>query len=65
MELLEQIESYLKTTGIPPSKFGRIAVGDPRFVGDLRMGRRPRRRTHERIRAFLGEVGRSPEGLER
>ena len=53
MELLEQIETYLARTRIPPSKFGRVVVGDPRFVEDLRGGRVPRRRTCERVRSFL------------
>ena len=35
MELLEQIETYLVRTKTPPSKFGRMAVGDPRFVETL------------------------------
>lgn len=53
MELLEQVESYLARTKVPPSTFGRLAVGDPRFVRDLRSGRRLRRRTQERVRAYL------------
>jgi hypothetical protein len=58
MELLEQIETYLVRTKTPPSKFGRMAVGDPRFVDDLRSGRRPRRRTQERVEIYLaGRVG--------
>lgn len=55
MELLEQIETYLDRTRIPPSKFGRMAVGDPRFVEDLRCGRRPRNHTQQRVRAYLSE----------
>mgnify|MGYP001604167490 FL=1 len=53
MELLEQIETYLVRTKTPPSKFGRMALGDPRFVDDLRSGRRPRRRTQERVEIYL------------
>lgn len=53
MELLEQIETYLVRTKTPPSKFGRMAVGDPRFVEDLRSGRRPRRRTQERVKLYI------------
>jgi hypothetical protein len=55
MELLEQIEIYLDRTRIPPSKFGRLAVGDPRFVEDLRSGRRPRDRTRRRVLAYLSD----------
>ncbi|PKB25310.1 hypothetical protein B0I00_0504 [Novosphingobium kunmingense] len=53
MELLEQIEAYLERTRTPPSKFGRMAVGDPRFVDDLRAGRRPRRKTEARVQQYL------------
>jgi hypothetical protein len=53
MELLEQIETYLARTKTPPSKFGRMVVGDPRFVEDLRAGRCPRRRTQERVKLYL------------
>ena len=53
MELLEQIEAYLARHRMPPSKFGRLAVGDPRFVEDLRAGRQPRTATRERISRYL------------
>ena len=53
MELLEQIESYLARTKLPPSTFGRLALGDPRFVDDLRAGRKLRRKTQERVRCYL------------
>jgi hypothetical protein len=56
MELLEQVESYLARTRVPPSRFGRMAVGDPRFVGDLRAGRRLRRKTQERVRHYLTQA---------
>lgn len=56
MELLEQIETYLAQHRMPPSKFGRLAVGDPRFVEDLRGGRLPRAGTCERVRRYLVEL---------
>lgn len=63
MDLLEQIETYLAQTHMPPSKFGRLAVGDPRFVEDLRGGRLPRPRTCQRVRSYLtlkgGQANRS------
>ena len=58
MELLDQIETYLAQTRIPPSKFGRMALGDPRFVEDLRAGRRPRSTTQEKVKSFLSCSGR-------
>ena len=56
MELLEQIETYLERTKMPPSKFGRLAVRDPRLVADLRGGRHLRRTTEERVRDYLTQV---------
>jgi 2,4-dienoyl-CoA reductase-like NADH-dependent reductase (Old Yellow Enzyme family) len=53
MDLLEQVESYLAQTRVPPSTFGRMALGDPRFVDDLRAGRKLRRKTQERVRCYL------------
>lgn len=53
MELLEQVESYLARTRTPQSAFGRTVLGDPRFVNDLRRGRKPRQQTHERVLRYL------------
>jgi len=43
--LLGEIEQYIERHGLSPTRFGRLAVKDPRFVEDLRSGRSPRRRT--------------------
>lgn len=67
MELLEQIEEYLARNSVSPSTFGRLAIGDPRLVADLRSGRHPRRRTEERLRDYLndfeatGEINRTDQ----
>ncbi|WP_076071232.1 hypothetical protein [Sphingomonas montana] len=53
MHLLSTIERHLRRTGLPPTRFGREAVGDPRFVMDLRRGREPRQRTIDRVVAYL------------
>ena len=55
MELLDRIERHLEETHISATRFGRRAVGDPRFVLDLRAGRRPRRRTLERVERYLSQ----------
>ena len=60
MTLLERIEKHLKDHHISATRFGRRAVGDPRFVLDLRMGRRPRRRTIERLEAYLASIEATP-----
>jgi 2,4-dienoyl-CoA reductase-like NADH-dependent reductase (Old Yellow Enzyme family) len=51
--LLERIEKYLKSRRMPPTRFGRAAVGDPCFVFDLRDGREPRNATVQRVQAYL------------
>ena len=53
MKLLDRIERHLKETHMSATRFGRRAVGDPRFVLDLRLGRRPRRRTLEKVEHYL------------
>jgi 2,4-dienoyl-CoA reductase-like NADH-dependent reductase (Old Yellow Enzyme family) len=47
------VERYLRRSGMPPTRFGRECVRDPRFVFDLRKGREPRERTLRRVSAFL------------
>ena len=51
--LLHRVEKYLRATRTPPTRFGREALGDSRFVFDLREGREPRSTTVERVLAFL------------
>jgi len=53
VHLLRDVEKFLRQNDTPPTRFGREAVGDPRFVFDLRNGRDPRPRTIERVRAYL------------
>ena len=57
MTLLERIENHLRDNDISATTFGREAVGDPRFVLDLRNGRNPRRKTVARLEAYLSERG--------
>ncbi len=51
--LIRRIERFLRETGMPWTKFGRLAAGDPRFVGDLRNGRIPRPSMELRIGHFM------------
>ena len=53
MHLLREVEKYLLTSNTPAARFGREAMGDPRFVFDLRNGREPRPDTVRRVLAFL------------
>lgn len=53
MNLLREVEKYLRRNETAPTRFGREVVGDPRFVFDLRNGRDPRPATVARVMAFL------------
>ena len=55
MHLLGRVERYLRRSGTPPTRFGRDAVRDPRFVFDLRRGREPREPMLRRVSDFLDE----------
>ena len=51
--LLRRVERFLRETDMPWTKFGRLAVHDPRFVADLRNGRTPRTETEARVNRFM------------
>lgn len=51
--LLRRIERFLKRTGMSRSRFGRLAVNDPRFVFDLHNGRTPRPNAEARVEHFM------------
>ncbi len=53
MNLLRKVEHHLRRSAVTPSRFGRDAAGDPRFVFDLRRGREPRPATVARVIAFI------------
>ncbi len=53
MHLLREVEKFLRISDVPATRFGREAMGDPRFVFDLRRGREPRPVTVARVLAFL------------
>ena len=56
VQLLREVEKFLPRRDVRPTRFGREAVGDPRFVFDLRNGRDPRPQTVARVRAYLETV---------
>jgi hypothetical protein len=49
----QKIETYLGRTGMKPSVFGRMAVGDTNFVFDIREGRMPSLRLVEKVENFM------------
>lgn len=51
--LIRNIEKFLRQTGMPATKFGRLATHDPRFVLDLRNGREPRTGTERKVESFM------------
>ncbi len=51
--LIRKIEVFLRRTNMPPTRFGRLATRDPRFVLDLRNGRTPRSDTEKRVEHFM------------
>jgi hypothetical protein len=54
-----KIREFLDASKMPETKFGRLAVGDPRLIRDIRNGRELRARTIARIEAFLAEQRRA------
>lgn len=58
--LIRSIEKFLRQTGMPATKFGRLAAQDPRFVLDLRNGRIPRSGTEKRIEQFINSYEETP-----
>jgi hypothetical protein len=53
VHILREVEKFLRANNTPAARFGREAMGDPRFVFDLRRGREPRPSTVQRVKAFL------------
>lgn len=53
MHLLTEVEKFMRRCDVPPTRFGKEALGDPRFVFDLRNGRDPRPRTVARVVEYL------------
>jgi len=56
MSLLIKIDRFCRATRMPATKFGRLAVNDPRLVHDLKLGRQPRRKMVERVERFIAEA---------
>lgn len=63
MSLLHAIETCLRLTKVPPSRFGRESVKDPRLVHDLRRGRQPGPAMERRVRRHIeASIAAMPEG---
>jgi len=57
--LLRMIEKFLHLHDMPPTRFGRASVRDPRLVFDMRNGREPGDRMRRRIEHFMNNYRRS------
>ncbi len=53
MSLLHDIERHMDHHGLAPSRFGREATRDPRFVFDLRRGRGVGAEVHNRVERYM------------
>jgi hypothetical protein len=53
--LIRSIERFLRETQMSATRFGRLAVNDPRFVLDLRLGREPRPPVETRVEHFMNK----------
>lgn len=53
MNLLAEINAFLRKSHMPETRFGREAMKDPAFVHRLRLGTEPRAATVARVRAFI------------
>jgi hypothetical protein len=57
MHITRLIERFLRDQDLPPTKFGRLAAGDPRLVLDIRMGRQIRPVMELKLRHFISTYG--------
>ena len=53
MHINHHVERFLRQNNLSPTKFGRVAVGDPRLVHDMRNGREIGDRMANRLRDFM------------
>ncbi|MCZ0934968.1 MAG: hypothetical protein OXJ54_07280 [Gemmatimonadetes bacterium] len=58
-EFERRVAAFLRRTRLSPSEFGELAVGDRKFVGDVRRGRSPRLATADRVLAFMADWDRA------
>jgi hypothetical protein len=53
LDLLAEIETFLRSSGMGPSYFGKVAVGNSDLVKRLRKGRPILTVTESQVRAFI------------
>lgn len=52
-DILNLIEGFCKRHDMPPTTFGRKAIGDANLIDNLRAGRELRRATEARVSNFM------------
>lgn len=62
--LLSEIDVFLAESQMAPSTFGRKSVGDAKFIGRLRSGKRCWPETAQKARRFMQKI-RAIEAVER
>ena len=59
-KLLDEVEQFVTSTGMSPSRFGLEAMNDTKLVSCLRAGVCPRLDTADRIRDFMKKHSKGP-----
>jgi hypothetical protein len=65
MLIMRKIERFLRQYKMPPTKFGRLAVCDPRLIHDMRRGRQFRVSMIRRVETFMAAYRDHREHFER
>lgn len=58
-----RVETFLVDHGMSPTRFGRTACNDSRFVIDLRNGRSPDYQTRVKVEAWMADFEAAAKGL--
>lgn len=48
-DLIKRIEAFLDASGMKPTVFGKVAIGDANLVAQLKAGRELRSKTRNRV----------------
>ena len=54
-QFISRVSAFLGRSGVSPTAFGKMAVGDPNLMRRIGRGRSPSLRTADRILAFIAE----------
>ncbi len=58
----KRVSTFLNRTGLSPTRFGRMALGDPNLMRQIDGGRSLTLRTADRVLAFISSFGRESGG---